>query len=228
MHPADTDNPSLIVERMASLLAHDLCNSLSAIKINLQLLERGADRSPQDAERCRIGLSQIAEIEALIADLQTFSRPSRLHAVQLPVAHLLSAAGQRIDGMAKAAGVVLLVETQDGLPAIRGDQGKLELALLHLLRNAVEASAAGQTVRLDAHNQPGEGLVITVEDSGCGMGAEALASARLPFFSTRPKGRGLGLSIVERVAAAHQGRLTLDSAPGQGCCARLYLSLPAV
>lgn len=228
MHPADTDDPSLIVERMASLLAHDLCNSLSAIKINLQLLARGADRSAQDAERCRIGLSQIAEIEALIADLQTFSRPSRLHTAQFSVVHLLNAACQRIDGMAKAAGVVLLVGTLDGLPAIRGDQGKLELALVHLLRNAVEASAAGQSVRLDAHSLAGEGLVIAIEDSGCGMDAETLASARSPFFSTRPKGRGLGLSIAERVAAAHQGRLALDSAPGKGCCARLYLSLSAV
>jgi len=226
MNPADADNSSFIVDRMASLLAHDLCNSLSAIKINLQLLERSPERLPHDAERCRIGLSQIAEIESLIADLQTFSRPSRLYPGQFSPDRLLASASQRIAAMANSAGVPVRIEPLDSLPMLRGDQGKLELTLVHLLRNAVEASSAGQSIQLSArHAMENDCLVVTVRDSGSGMSAETLASARTPFFSTRPKGRGLGLAIAERVALAHGGRLALDSVPGKGCSARLYLPL---
>ena len=76
--------------------------------------------------------------------------------------------------------------------------------------------AAKATGSLSGVRYSDSSVSITVADSGTGMGAEALASARLPYFTTKTKGTGLGLPIVERAVNEMSGTLTVASVPGEG------------
>jgi two-component system sensor histidine kinase/response regulator len=108
------------------------------------------------------------------------------------------------------------------------DRVRLEQALLALLRNAVRASPPDAIIHLSIQLVESGDVVLEVRDQGCGMSPEQLVEAREPFYSRFPSpGIGLGLEIAELAAKAHQGRLELDSQPGQGTTARLVLPIGA-
>jgi signal transduction histidine kinase len=131
------------------------------------------------------------------------------------------------------------------LPAVRGDPDQLRQMAANLLVNAAEAVAetrgtvrvATRRARLDvaaaAHLHPAPGVpagdyvLLEVADQGGGMDEATLARAFEPFFSTKFPGRGLGLPVVLGVARAHGGGVDLDSRPGRGTAARVYLPASA-
>jgi signal transduction histidine kinase/predicted hydrocarbon binding protein len=120
--------------------------------------------------------------------------------------------------------IELAVEVAPDLPALQGARRALENALVNLAWNSRDALAGGPgRVTLRARQSESE-VFLEVEDSGPGITPEVLSRAREPFFTTKPEGgTGLGLSLVERVAQAHRGRLDLETSPGQGTRAALAL-----
>ncbi len=123
----------------------------------------------------------------------------------------------------------LQVTTPAGDPfKLSGSLGAVPQALRNLLRNALDASAPRGAVRLAVSQRPGE-LAFSVEDDGPGMPEAVLARATEPFFSTKPRGEGMGLGLFLAQSVAEQmgGRLELSSAAGSGTLARLVLPVPA-
>jgi signal transduction histidine kinase len=103
------------------------------------------------------------------------------------------------------------------------DAAYLREALHNLLQNALDACHDGDSLTVTLTIET-EAFEITVADSGPGMDAATLASARLPYFTTKAKGNGLGLAIVERSMAELGGRLKVESRPNEGT--RVTLILP--
>jgi signal transduction histidine kinase len=88
--------------------------------------------------------------------------------------------------------------------------------------NASEAVVSGARVHLRAGHDH-DSLTLSVADSGRGMAAEVRGQAVQPFFTTKPKGMGLGLAMADKVARAHGGALHVDSAPGKGTTVTLRI-----
>ena len=104
-----------------------------------------------------------------------------------------------------------------------GDAAALEQLFLNLLLNAAQAfDAPGGVVRVRA-SADAKHARIEVEDTGRGMSSETLAAAFEPFVTTRAQGTGLGLAIARRIAVAHGGELSLESAPGTGTTAAVTI-----
>jgi signal transduction histidine kinase len=220
---------ALMMERMASLLAHDLCNALSAIKINLQILSRPVKRSvePADTKRCLAALDQVAQIEKIITDLQTFARPGQFEISSVDSREVVSAALLNCLSRIEAKDIEVARREATRLPCIRGDRAKLVLVLQQLIDNAVDASSAEGKIslRVVACDGPADdaGVAIHVEDAGCGMAPAVLARAKEAFFTTKARGTGLGLAIADRVVAKHGGSITLASVEGAGTTASTIL-----
>ncbi len=124
------------------------------------------------------------------------------------------------------AGVALVVDVPPREPAILGDAGEWRQVLFNLLRNALDASPRGSSIRVQTTTDAGR-VQLLVEDQGTGIAEAHREHLFEPFFTTKPpgKGTGLGLAIVHRIVSGHRGTITADNAPGGG--ARFVIDLPA-
>lgn len=217
-----------IMERMASLLAHDLCNALSAVKVNLQILARQlAPDAAQHAERCHIALEQVSQIERTISDLQCFARPGNGEHKPFDLRELLNTVLVDCLAAMETKGIKLSRRESGGLPLVLGDRKRIAQVVLQILDNAVDASKPGGSIVVTARSDslsPGW-VELLISDKGCGMTEEIRCQATEPFFTTKARGSGLGLSIAERILDHHGGRLEIESSPDEGTTVRI--SLPA-
>ena len=120
-------------------------------------------------------------------------------------------------------GIQLRVEIPDNLPSVACVQSDLEQVLLNLLTNAREASSQGGTVTVCALPRD-EGALISVIDTGSGIAAENLPRVLEPFFTTKPDGSGLGLTICRSIVWEAGGVIGVESEPDRGT--RVNVTVP--
>lgn len=210
-------------------VAHDFNNLLTPVIGNFDLLRR---RLPADDPSQRLidsGLQAASRAGTLVQRLLAFARRQDLSVRAVNVGLLLDG---MIDLVRRSLDPSVEVEISHApdLPPARVDPNQLELAILNLAINARDAMPGGGKLRIGADCPPatsqGERFVrIQVEDSGVGMDRHTLARAVEPFFSTKGlgKGTGLGLSMVHGLAAQLGGKLELNSEPGVGTTASIWL-----
>ena len=136
-------------------------------------------------------------------------------------------------------------EFTPGLPKVEADLSKIRQVLLNLILNALQAMPQGgrltlKTKLLDGFLPQGEGatnkgllyqqlflqekmVVVTLQDTGCGISPENLSKIFQPFFTTKITGTGLGLSICHKLVTAHGGTLDVESDLGKGTAFSIYL-----
>lgn len=110
------------------------------------------------------------------------------------------------------------------LPATPIDPTQIQQALVNLIKNAMQAMTKGGTLTLQT-GEGGDGVWVVVADTGGGIPQEQLNRIFEPFYTTKKKGTGLGLMIVQRIVRAHGGRIELESHVGRGTTFRLWLPL---
>jgi signal transduction histidine kinase len=128
---------------------------------------------------------------------------------EVDVAQLFSAARDLVRDRAEARGVTLAVSCAGG--RLRGDASALTEVLVNLIGNAIDASPAGQSVRVDARVARTGGQRWIVDDAGVGMPAHVLAGVGGAVRSTRPSGSGFGIALATRTLRAHGGALRFES-----------------
>jgi len=215
-------------------VSHELKTPITSIKGFVETLLEGALEQPDDARRfLQIISVQADRLGAIIEDLLELSRIERdaeKHEIALaegPIAPVLAAAVEVCRIKAGEKDVRIEVACEDDLRAVVNPP-LLEQAVVNLLDNAVKFSPAGQAVRVEA-TRTETGVVIRVRDRGCGISGEHLPRIFERFYrvdkarSRKLGGTGLGLAIVKHVAAAHGGRATVESAPGEGSTFSIHL-----
>jgi two-component system sensor histidine kinase PilS (NtrC family) len=211
---------------VAAGLAHELRNPLASISGCVELLRGAQGLSAEDGRVLGIVLRETGRLDALLTRFLEFSRPTP---PSRRPADLAAVAAETLDMFAAdpiAAGLALeraLVPT----PALL-DPDQLRQVVLNLLSNAAQAlreAGKGGRIRVACRPDAGGGAVLTIEDDGPGMAADVATRVLTPFFTTKAKGTGLGLAVVQRIVDAHGGSVSLHSAPGEG--ARFVIRLPA-
>jgi len=208
----------------AAGLAHELRNPLTVVDTTAQYCLEIAD----DAE-LRSSLLSIVKAaraaEAILAELLNFARPAAYTFEPVAVGDVIRSTACMIAAKCRKHGIDVAVSLPPSLPAIRADRARLQQALLNFMLNAVESMASGGTLTLAADALPGGCVEVLIADTGCGMSAEQLEKTFQPFYSTKPKGVGLGMPISRKIVLAHRGDVTVESAPDAGTAVRI--SLPA-
>jgi PAS domain S-box-containing protein len=217
--------------RMASMLAHDLRNPLSSVKMAVQILGKQA-ANQEGRELAGIGQEQVHYMEDIISDMLAYSRPGELKSAWLSADRLIAGVINTVQRRIVEYGAEVSVDCAPGLPTFPGDASKLRQLLSNLLVNALQAVAqrpAGQRrVRVDAElvlEPDGRRMRIRICDNGDGVDPKVRERLFEPFFTTRTKGTGLGLAIVRQIAGLHGGTVTLADNPPNGTCAVLTLPL---
>ncbi len=203
------------VGRLAAQVAHEIKNPLAGISGAIQVLAQST--APGDSRRAVFDeiQSHIRRLDRTVRSLLSYTRP--YHPVRSPtdVGLLFESALSQVRSNTEFDGVRCEVDVEAGLPPARLDPQQMVQVLLNLLLNAAQALRADRRIFLRARRQ-GREVVIEVEDRGAGMTPETLAQIFQPFFTTRPRGTGLGLPIARRIVEAHGGRIEVRSGDGEG------------
>jgi signal transduction histidine kinase len=216
-----------IGELVASVV-HEVRNPLSAVKMNLRILETKCATDPVVAEHFKLARTQTDRMETMLSDLLDYSKPIELDLTTQTVNQLVDTALQDFEAEAAAARVTVERSVPDGLPPLKVDSARVYQVLLNVLINARQALPQGGTIRISASlvfEPEKHGVRLSIQDSGEGISAENLRHIFEPFFTTRKQGTGLGLSNARKIVEAHGGSLRVESAPGQGTTVHLDLPL---
>lgn len=217
-------------------VSHELRTPITSIKGFVETLLDGAMEDTADARRfLEILAKQADRLNAILGDLLTLSsieeEEERAHITLelLGIRNTLEAAQELCSKKASAKNISVHLDCPETITA-RINPSLLEQAVANLIDNAIKYSPAGSAVHIRAFRE--DGIIIRVEDRGCGVSQEHLPRLFERFYrvdkarSRSLGGTGLGLAIVKHVITAHGGRVTVESAPGVGSTFSIVLPAP--
>lgn len=215
------------VGQMAASVAHQVGTPLNLISGYVQMLQQESAGDPKTTRRLEIVQEQIGRVAAVVRTLldharrQEIARPTDLGA-------LLSRVADIARPKLGSERITLSLDIAPDVPPIHADAEELELAILNLVANSLDAMPDGGSLRLQLRRER-DRVRIDVTDTGRGIPADLMPRIFEPWVSTKPAGRGtgLGLSITRDAIARHGGTIAAESAPGERTTFTIELPLGA-
>jgi signal transduction histidine kinase len=232
--------------RLSAGVAHEVKNPLNAMMIHLELLRQqvappasalqrqgaragagpavASEPAPRTAalEHVDVIAGEIRRLDEVVQGFLKFNRPEDLKLQPVHLAGLFDEVIPIVRPEAERSSVELIVECEDA-PDVNGDPAMLRQAFLNLALNACQAMPEGGTLRIGCEAASGRRVAITVADTGIGIKPEHLKRIFDLYFTTKPKGSGIGLSMVFRTVQMHDGEIEVQSTPGKGTTFRVVL-----
>jgi PAS domain S-box-containing protein len=210
--------------QLTASIGHEVNQPLAAIVTNGDAALRFLRRDPPDLDEVRDALTgMIAEgkrASEIVKRIRSMVQKTTPAAVPVDINALLSDCASLIQREIASNRVVLQLEFTPGLPPILGDAVQLQQVVINLMVNAIQAMAdvEDRMRKLILRSGPGEAgmIVVEVADSGPGFAGDRAAHLFDAFYSTKPEGMGMGLSICRTIIEAHDGRISATGAAGQG------------
>ncbi len=237
---------------LAASVAHEIGNPLNALHIHLQLMERElkklkpsaargvaparsrsqASVADQDAtdvigkldQYLSVAKGEINRLDYIVTQFLQAIRPTPLQIKITSLNEVVQKTVQLLRPELDNRGIVIKTKLARQIPATPIDPTQTQQALVNLVKNAMQAMTRGGTLTLQT-GDTSEAVWVSVTDTGGGIPQEQINRIFEPFYTTKKKGTGLGLMIVQRIVRAHGGRIELESHVGRGTTFRLWLPL---
>ncbi|MGE5237988.1 MAG: two-component system sensor histidine kinase NtrB [Chloroflexota bacterium] len=206
-----------LLGEMASVLAHEIRNPLGSIKGFAQYLIEVEEKNEVTDDLLRDYLTIIVlesqRLEALTDDLLSYAKPPEVRRAPLNLRDLAEEVRVAFSRHERAGAVIV----ENSVPdiSVESDKDKVKQILTNVLENALDSMPEGGVIEITAKRDDGS-VALTVTDSGLGMDDETKARAFTPFFTTKTRGTGLGLAVVDRLVRALGGEIRLETKPGTG------------
>jgi two-component system, NtrC family, sensor histidine kinase HydH len=207
----------LQAEKLASLgelsagIVHEVRNPLASIKGAIEIL--GDELTVDSPRREFVGLAkgEIDRLDRLVGEFLQFARPTEPSKTPTDINEIVDAIAGLVENQTASQSVAIVKDLQRDLPLILVDAEQIKQVVLNLAINALQAmsqsNGADQTIKFRTFQQDNH-LVVEVTDSGTGIAPANLSKIFDPFYTTKDKGVGLGLSIAHKIATQHKGHLT--------------------
>lgn len=169
-------------------------------------------------------MEETVRLETLVKEIHEFLDVQSVTLRPEPAAPVVEDALKTVEGRATQQKVTVVRDFQLDAVVLSIDSVQIRTALCHLLENALDAMPKGGTLTLMASGNK-ESLVISVRDTGCGIAKESLDSIYDPFFTSKTKGAGLGLTMVHQIVMNHHGEIKIRSEVDQGTTATILLPM---
>lgn len=221
------------VGQLASSLAHELNQPLTAILSNVQAAQRFMAADPIDLAEVREILDDIVQDDyrasEVIRRIRAVVKKGDLEVAPLDLAGVIRDVVLLVHSDAILRGTRVTLELDGNLPPVRGDRVQLQQVMLNLLLNAFDAMndvpPVDRVVSVTLKPESDGMVGVAVRDSGHGLTADKLNKIFKPFFTSKPQGLGLGLSISRSIIDMHRGRLWAENNIDRG--ATFHVTLPA-
>ena len=210
------------IGHMSAQLAHAIRNPITSIGGTARLLARKSN-DPYTINFLNIITKEAEKIETTLEDLFNFVQDNTLILTTQHINALLRRCVIAFYPMMKKANVQYDIILPEDDPVVQIDADRIKLALIHLIRNAIEAMPNGGDLKVQAFKKE-DTLHISISDTGIGISPTSLPHVADPFFTTKVYGTGMGLTLVQQILSLHRGSLQLR--PHADCGTVATISLP--
>lgn len=219
----------IVRERLAAIgevsagIAHEFRNPMGVIAGYAKLLSKSFEDSDSRKEIARGILKEIEEMNIVMEDLLQFSKPGLLKKTDI---NLTGTITDMLKGFGDEAACNIDLSSGDSI-VIKADETLLKQALKNLIRNALDAGNPALKkvwINIERGSSSGkEGVFIFIKDNGKGIAESDINKIFMPFYTTKERGAGIGLALVQKIAMGHGGNVSVESREGEGSTFRLFL-----
>jgi signal transduction histidine kinase len=231
---------------VAAGVAHEIKNPLGSLSIHVQLIQKLLNHAMDDLKKDEtenysdeVSVSyikfnkhistineEIQRLNKIVVDFLFAIRPMEIFPVKSDINKLIKDVVKFVHYELKEAGIKYKLKLERNIPVIEIDKRYIKQAMLNLIKNAIESipdSGGLLTISTESDDQY---VKIHVSDNGPGIQESDKARIFEPYFTTKVKGSGLGLTLVFKIVREHSGDICVTSAPGEGACFTITLPLP--
>jgi PAS domain S-box-containing protein len=208
-----------VIGELAASVAHEIRNPLTSLKGFVQLMRpagKGNDRYHE------IMLSELERIDDIVGELLLLAKPQKVKLSKIEVSNTIEHVISLLENQANLINVKInFYNRQPSI--INCEVNQIKQLLINIIKNAIEASGNGGTVEVILEENCEGMTVIQVIDTGEGIPDEAINRLGEPFFSSKEKGTGLGLTVSFKIIEQHGGKISYKSEPNKGTIATILL-----
>jgi signal transduction histidine kinase len=210
------------ISRITGGVAHEIKNPLNAIGLHLDLLRERLG-GPEEELHAEIDVlsKEVHRLDRVVKTFLDFSRPVDVRLEEVDLAALVREVADLMTPQARLAHITVQCDAPDGQGTeMRGDPDMLKQAILNLVTNALDAMKDGGNLRLEVKRAE-DTVELEVADDGPGIPPELRQKVFQLYFTTKPKGSGIGLAMTFRAVQLHNGTIDFTSEDGRGTTFRL-------
>ena len=213
-----------VLGRLATGLAHEIRNPLSAISGSVEMVREGNALSPEDGRLLGIVISEVGRLNSLVTTMLQVGRPSQIQTEAVDLRSIASDVAAVARGESTASNGLRIEEVSPEHPVtVKVDPDRMRQVIWNLVKNAVQASPHRGTVEVRTGIDAEGNAFLEIVDEGPGIGSAQRDRLFDMFYSGRSHGVGLGLALVKQIVDQHRGRIEILERKGPGTCFRITL-----
>ncbi len=202
-----------VIGRLAAAFAHEIRNSLSSIKVNIQVIKNKLTLDNIDKKRIELIFRDIETLDQIIKDTLFFSKPIELNMGTANINMLIEDITKKFQPVFAKNNILCKINLDKNIKDVPVDMEKLEIVFANILYNSIDALEPvkeEKKIHITTQQKKYEQEII-FHDNGCGMDKSMQKNIFKPFYTTKTRGMGLGLSNVERIVYLHKGKINIKS-----------------
>jgi PAS domain S-box-containing protein len=216
-----TEKLSVVGELSASV-AHEIRNPLTSLKGFVQLLQMEDDKHQ---DYYQIMLDELNRINHIVGELLLLAKPQLLQYTKMPIQKILMDVISLLAVEANLYNVQILHNLPKDDIILECEPNQLKQLFINLIKNSIEASEKDSKIQICLEQNEHSRIAITIRDTGCGISKERLEKIGEPFYSSKEKGTGLGLTVSYKIVQSHKGTISFESEIGVGTTVKITLPL---
>jgi len=206
-----TDKLSVVGELSASV-AHEIRNPLTSLKGLVQLLQMEDEKHQLYYQ---IMLDELNRINHIVGELLLLAKPQQIKFTEADIQLILYNVISLLKTEASLHNIQIELEVHDQQIMIECEPNQLKQLFINIVKNAIEASKAEDVVLISLHSSDNH-VTVRVKDQGCGIPKEFMERIGEPFYSSKEKGTGLGMTVSFKIVQSHNGTIQFQSEPDKG------------
>lgn len=205
---------------LSASIAHEIRNPLTVVKGFLQFMNE-RNKVEQNAQYFKLALGELSRAEDIINDYLNIAKPHMEKIEEVSLVSVTSDLLILLEPMATKQGIKVEGDLE-GDPILSTDKNQLQMAIINLIKNAIEASSSGDKITIKLRHDKGIAELL-ISDTGKGMTHEQLSRIGTLFYSSKDKGTGLGTTVSIRIIKEMNGEITFTSTKNVGTEVRIKL-----